>query len=97
MILWHLKLGQSAGHKPPPSRGDILIITGNQTGQAGLRRILQNGFAAGALTVQVESSGSHNTIIEPVTYGILYQGGPTFGHSDVSARGIKCPNSKDQR
>ena len=34
--------------------------------------MLQNGTNSGSLTVQVESSGSYNTIIEPGSYCILY-------------------------
>ncbi len=33
---------------------------------------LQNGTTAGSLSVQVESSGSYNTVIEPGSYCILY-------------------------
>ena len=41
-------------------------------GGNSLTGMLQNGTAAGSLTVQVESSGSYNTIIEPGSYCILY-------------------------
>jgi hypothetical protein len=34
--------------------------------------MLQNGTTAGSLTIQVESSGSYNTIIEPGSFCILY-------------------------
>jgi hypothetical protein len=37
-----------------------------------LSGMLQNGATAGSLTIQVESSGSYNTIIEPGSYCILY-------------------------
>jgi len=41
-------------------------------GGNSLTGMLQNGTTAGSLTVQVESSGSYNTIIEPGSYCILY-------------------------
>ncbi|MGD1103959.1 MAG: hypothetical protein ABSA59_18065, partial [Terriglobia bacterium] len=37
-----------------------------------LNGMLQNGTTAGSLTIQVESSGSYNTIIEPGSFCILY-------------------------
>jgi hypothetical protein len=34
--------------------------------------MIQNGANAGSMTIQVESSGSFNTIIEPGSFCILY-------------------------
>jgi hypothetical protein len=46
--------------------------TANSTFLNTLSGMLQNGSTAGSLTIQVESSGSYNTIIEPGSYCILY-------------------------
>ena len=46
--------------------------TNTTLGGNSLAGMLQNGTTGGSLTVQVESSGSYNTIIEPGSYCILY-------------------------
>jgi hypothetical protein len=46
--------------------------TANSTIISSLNGMLQNGTTAGSLTIQVESSGAYNTIIEPGSYCILY-------------------------
>jgi hypothetical protein len=46
--------------------------TANSTFINTLSGMLQNGSTAGSLTVQVSSSGSYNTVIEPGSYCILY-------------------------
>ena len=47
-------------------------VTTSATFLNGLSGMLQNGTTAGSLSVQVESSGSYNTVIEPGSYCILY-------------------------
>ncbi|MGO8792684.1 MAG: hypothetical protein ACLQVL_35580 [Terriglobia bacterium] len=52
----------------PTATGTASITLGGNS----LTGMLQNGSAAGSLTVQVESSGAYNTIIEPGSYCLLY-------------------------
>jgi hypothetical protein len=47
-------------------------VTTSTTFLNSLNGMLQNGTTAGSLSVQVESSGSYNTIVEPGSYCILY-------------------------
>jgi hypothetical protein len=46
--------------------------TASSTFLSTLSGMLQNGSNAGSLTVQIESSGSYNTIIEPGSFCVLY-------------------------
>jgi hypothetical protein len=46
--------------------------TASTTLMSMLDGMLQNGTTAGSLTIQVESSGSYNTIIEPGSFCVLY-------------------------
>jgi hypothetical protein len=60
--------GCGATMPTPTATGTVSTTLGGNS----LTGMLQNGSTAGSLTVQVESSGAYNTIIEPGSYCLLY-------------------------